>query len=128
MTTQDAALDEAAYPIRLFLGALHIEVQLRQPLDAPASRRWFNALHAFARAHHLLTDEADGVILVCGAGKAARLASGHIVHPEVMPSMGRRLVLWIDAHDAVHRMRFWCWRDGRGYRIAVCGGPHGCAG
>jgi hypothetical protein len=125
MTSEDAAIDEAAYPVRLFMGALHIDVQLRQPLDAPASRRWFNALHAFAMAHHLRTEDADGAILVCGAGKAARLASGHIVHPGVMPSMGRRLVLWIDAHDAVHRMRFWKWRDGRGYRIVVTADARG---
>lgn len=126
MTSSEPFVDDAAYPIRLFLGGLHIEVQLRRATQAQESRRWFNALHAFALGHHMRTEEADGMILVHGAGKGVRLSTGGIAHPAVMPTMGRRLILWIDSHPAVDRVRFWPCGEFKGYRVVVSGGhPHG---
>ena len=126
MTVNELVIDEAAYPVRLFMGGLHVEVRLRRSPQARESRHWFNALHAFALGHHMRTAEVDGVILVRGAGKGVRLSTGGIAHPGVMPTMGRELVLWIGAHDAVDRIRFWPCREIKGYRIVVSGGhSHG---
>jgi hypothetical protein len=118
-------IDETAYPLRLFMGGLHVEVRLRQPIDAPASRRWFNALHAAALVHHLRMDDAGGVIRLFGADKPVRRSTGDLVLPAVMPGMGRRLLLWIDGNEAVARMRFWPSPGTCGYRVVVTGERHG---
>ncbi|HQC96541.1 MAG TPA: hypothetical protein PK306_12610 [Aquabacterium sp.] len=119
--------EEEAYPLRLFLNPLHVEVRLRAPSDAPGSRMWFSALHAFAVSHHLRAAEVDGLILVTGAGRAVTRAHGLIVAAPIVPTHGRALLLWIARHEAVHRMRFWPWpgSPGRKYRIDVLGGEHG---
>lgn len=121
MIRNDRPIDEEAYPVRLFVGGQHVEVRLRHPTAALESRQWFNALHAFAAGHHLRTEEIDGVILVRGAGKGVWLPSGGIAQPALMPTMGRRLVLWLGAQDAVDRVRFWPCREFKGYRIVVLG-------
>ena len=93
MTSGNSLVDEAAYPVRLLMGVLHVEARLRRALDTPESRTWFNALHAFALTHHPCTEEIDGMILVRVAGKGARLSTGGIAYPAVMPTMGRELIL-----------------------------------
>lgn len=119
--------EEEAYPLRLFLEPLHVEVRLCAPLAAPASRRWFSALYAFALGHRLRADEIDGLIHVTGAGRAQRLAGSRIAAAHIAPTDGRALLLWIVRHDAVHRVRFWSRRGGTGriYQIDVRGGDHG---
>lgn len=121
MTAKSTGVDEAAYPIRLFMGGLHLDVRLLHSPQAQESRLWFNALHAFALGHHMRTEEVEGMILVRGAGKGVRLPTGAISHPGVMPSMGLELVLWIGAHPAIDRVRFWPCREIKGYRIVVSG-------
>ena len=125
MSQDTRPIDETAYPLRLFMDSLHVEVRLRQPIDAPASRRWFNALHAAALAHHLRMDDAGGVIRLFGTGKPVRRSTGDLVLQAVPPSMGRRLLLWIDGHETVSRMRFWPSPGTRGYRVVVTGERHG---
>lgn len=119
--------EEEAYPLRLFFNPLHVEVRLHAPMDAPVTRMWFSAMHAFALSHHLRAAEVDRMIIVAGAGRAMTRADGTIVAAPIAPTHGRALLLWIAHHEAVHRMRFWPWRGclGRTYRIDVLGGDHG---
>lgn len=121
MGSSNQEVDEVAYPLRLFMGGQHVEVTLRQSEQDQRSRRWFNALHAFAAAHHMRTEESDGIIMVRGAERGVRLPSGAIGAASVIPGMGRKLIVWIGAHEAVHRVRFWRCPELRGYRIVVAG-------
>ena len=111
--------DEAAYPLRLFTGPLLIQVHLTEPLQAQASRRWFNALHSLALANHLRTVEVDGIIHVHGAGKGVRRSDGSVSPPGIMATQGRNLAMWIDQHEAVASMRLGRGSAFRGYPIVV---------